>query len=120
MREPITWHGIPMVRHRWSVTGLVNIVLLQWFFLRLNVATSTEDSGRVVGIGILFPVLPLSGWSSSFRPERPRQIWFWAVYHDTPIYGVFTFRRPPPPEEEPEDFVLGTDEVGPDDLERQP
>lgn len=45
--------------------GMLNFVVLQWFFLRL--ARVREPAGAVVGYTWLVGVVPLTGWWSDYR-----------------------------------------------------
>lgn len=97
--KPIVWRGLPMMGQKFSILALLNMVLLQWLFLRLNVARRTETE-QVCGVGVLFPVLPLTGWSSRFIPKKPLQIWFWASDAGPPVFGIFVYGRIPQAEAE--------------------
>jgi len=46
--------------------GWLNIIVLQWLFVRLYYAES--DSGSVENYGIIFPIVPLTGWWSDYLP----------------------------------------------------
>lgn len=48
----------------WSPLGAFNQLVLQWLFMRLYYI---EDYGRVTGWGVLYWVVPLSGWSTPYR-----------------------------------------------------
>lgn len=57
--------------------GLLNLLVLQWFFVR--VACKSQD-GKVESYGIVGPVLPLTGWGSvDFIPSRPDYLEIWRV-----------------------------------------
>lgn len=43
-----------------SWVGWLNILLLQWFFVRLQV--SVDDDGTVLAYHIIGWILPLTGW----------------------------------------------------------
>ena len=47
-----------------SWLGLLNGVVLQWFFIRLFKA---ESKGVVKYWGILYFIVPLTGWGSKFK-----------------------------------------------------
>ena len=48
--------------------GWLNIIVLQWLFVRLFYATNDQD--EVVNYGFIFPVLPLTGWWSDYIPAK--------------------------------------------------
>lgn len=52
--------------------GWLNFLLLQWFGVRLMWWFMRADDKR---IGLLFPVVPLTGWWTDFRPRDPRRWW---------------------------------------------
>lgn len=44
---------------------LLNLLLLQWFFVRLYRAIDIK-TGRTVGFGLLLGIVPLTGWWSRY------------------------------------------------------
>lgn len=51
----------------------VNFIFIQWFFIRI--CCYVNDEGIKDGYGILFPVVPLTGWwSSSYIPKSQKNI----------------------------------------------
>jgi hypothetical protein len=51
----------------WSWVGVVNFLILQWFFVRLYGTVFIEDSGReVMVLSTIGPVVPLTGWWNDF------------------------------------------------------
>lgn len=56
--------------------GWLNFLVLQWFGFRL---CRCEENGRIVALGVIAPVLPLTGWWSDCIPggEVPRACMFW-------------------------------------------
>jgi hypothetical protein len=55
----------------YSLFGWINILLLQWLFIRA-VAVCDRDR-NLVGVGILYFVLPITGWFSGYIPRSPRR-----------------------------------------------
>ncbi len=51
--------------------GLINIILIQWLFFRIAKEWDT-DNGKTLSYGILFPVIPLTGWKSKYIPNNPK------------------------------------------------
>lgn len=49
--------------------GWLNIVLLQWFWLRLQ---GSIDNDRPTQWQIITPVAPLTGWRSNYWPKNRR------------------------------------------------
>lgn len=47
----------------YSWLGILNMLLLQWFFIRLQL---TCDKGEIVSWKIIGPVVPLTGWWSKY------------------------------------------------------
>jgi len=47
-----------------SYIGWLNIILVQFLFIRIFWTEETEgqNKNKIVGYGILFPVIPLTGW----------------------------------------------------------
>jgi hypothetical protein len=62
-----------------SRLGWWNWVICQWFFFRI--CQFCDDFDNVSGYGILFPIIPLTGWdspiSSDFYPKKFRRIRLW-------------------------------------------
>ncbi len=54
----------------YSWIGILNQLIFQWFFIRLNayIDSNTQD---IVGLGIVFPVIPLTGWWGRYIPRKP-------------------------------------------------
>ena len=52
----------------YSWVGIINIVILQWMFVRLRVTTDSAENIRK--LDIIGPILPLTGWRSDY-------VWLW-------------------------------------------
>ena len=78
MQNKITVAKILMLRIRGErVLFWLNVLIFQWFFVRLWYSYA-EDSNDTLGqLGFLFPILPLTGWSSSFIPVWYKTISVW-------------------------------------------
>lgn len=55
---------------------LINAFALQWLGVRLALATSLKN-GELVGVYIIGPVLPCSGWFGVYVPANPRTFALW-------------------------------------------
>lgn len=51
---------------------LVNFILVQWFFIRI--CRFLDNDGVQTHWGFLFPVVPLTGWWSSYIPDSRKSI----------------------------------------------
>jgi hypothetical protein len=51
-----------------SWIGWLNIIVMQWLFVRLFYIQ--EDNGQISGYGILFPIFPLTGWWNGYFPKK--------------------------------------------------
>lgn len=60
-----------------SWVGVLNMLLLQWFGLRLWMRAETE-SKQVIEVALLWPVVPLTGWADEYRPSKPKRIRIWS------------------------------------------
>lgn len=60
-----------------SWVGALNMALLQWLFIRLELTTEDEAPQDVSRVAVLFPVVPLTGWQSEYVPLRPRRFTLW-------------------------------------------
>jgi|WetSurMetagenome_2_1015567.scaffolds.fasta_scaffold1166172_1 hypothetical protein len=49
----------------YSWIGLLNMILLQWSFWRLQL-TIDKKTGIVTGIRMIGPIMPLTGWWSKY------------------------------------------------------
>ncbi len=55
-----------------SLLGVLNIILLQWFFVRLEGVLYHD--GRKTTYQIIGPIVPLTGWWSKYiRLQSPRE-----------------------------------------------
>lgn len=52
-----------------TLLKFVNIVFCQWFFIRLA-KTQNVKTGETIGWGVMFPIVPLTGWFSDYVPRR--------------------------------------------------
>jgi hypothetical protein len=79
MRNKTTVAQILMMRIRGElVLGWLNMLLFQWFCVRLWYSYNTADNSKTLDqLGVLFPILPLTGWSSAFKPNWYRTISVW-------------------------------------------
>lgn len=50
----------------------INFFIIQWFFIRI--CRFLDDDGIQTHWGILFPVVPLTGWWSSYIPNNQKSI----------------------------------------------
>lgn len=48
--------------------GWLNIIVLQWLFVRFYYAEN--EQGRIEGWGLLFPIVPLTGWWNDYVPQK--------------------------------------------------
>ncbi len=51
-----------------SKLGYLNVIVCQWLFFR--VAAVQMPDGEVLQYRVLFPILPLTGWWTSYFPRR--------------------------------------------------
>ena len=57
---------------KWLET--LNYYFLQWFFIRLYYEHYDDDITETpVAWGILFPIVPMTGWNSEFAPGKYRK-----------------------------------------------
>jgi hypothetical protein len=52
----------------YSWIGWLNIVILQWFFVRLFY--SENEQGNIENYGFIFPIVPLTGWWGDYFPHK--------------------------------------------------
>jgi len=52
----------------YSWIGWLNIIILQWFFVRLFYLEN--DRGNVENYGFMFPIVPLIGWWGNYFPHK--------------------------------------------------
>ena len=48
--------------------GWLNIIILQWFFIRLYYIEN--DQNIIENYGIMFPIVPLTGWWNNYFPTK--------------------------------------------------
>lgn len=48
--------------------GQTNKYICQWLFFRIF--KHCDSNGKVLNYGILFPVLPLTGWKNDYKPKN--------------------------------------------------
>jgi len=53
----------------YSWIGWLNIILLQWLFIRLQVNID-NDTNEIVKFRIIGPIFPLTGWNSPYTWVR--------------------------------------------------
>lgn len=63
-----------------SWVGILNILLIQWFFIRLEVCLDDGWNRNIIGFNILGFVVPVSGWRTTgdyifLGRERRFKIW---------------------------------------------
>ena len=54
-----------------SFFGWLNWYIFQWMFFRVFKEydkTSTGGQGKLMSVGILFPIIPKTGWDTMYRP----------------------------------------------------
>lgn len=56
----------------YSWVGWLNIIILQWFFIRLYYSVNEQNS--IECYGFLFPIVPLTGWWSDYVPQKPWKV----------------------------------------------
>lgn len=62
----------------YSWFGILNQLLLQWFFVRLQVACDSDDPElNIIRLDLIAPVVPLTGWWSDYIPQRHATICIW-------------------------------------------
>lgn len=54
--------------------GILNQLVLQWFFVRLQVTVVGKDDPTVGSVKLIGFILPLTGWWSNY-------VWVWKVMH---------------------------------------
>lgn len=56
--------------------GWLNIIVLQWFFIRLYYVEATQNSAEsyIERYGFMFPIIPLTGWWSDYIPRN-----YWSI-----------------------------------------
>jgi hypothetical protein len=47
---------------------ILNYFILQWFFIRL--AKRIDENKGIIGYSLLYPIIPLSGWTTPFKPLK--------------------------------------------------
>lgn len=59
----------------YSWIGILNQLLLQWFFIRLEASLDNAKDRRIVALRIIGPILPLTGWWSKYiwLTKQPRK-----------------------------------------------
>jgi len=65
-----------------SFIELINIVLLQWFFVRLTKHFKKNHDGKYTkfdSISLQYWVVPMSGWTNKFKylNKNPRFFYLW-------------------------------------------
>lgn len=57
----------------WSKLKIFNMFFFQWLFMR---AFKIVEDDRMIAAGIMFPVVPLTGWGFRFLPDYvPNKEW---------------------------------------------
>lgn len=55
-----------------TILKLVNTFICQWFFFRIaRIGNTINNTYIQTHWGILYPVIPLSGWGCSYIPNQP-------------------------------------------------
>jgi hypothetical protein len=52
--------------------GWLNTFILQWFFVRLYYVENEQNV--VQSYGLIFPIVPLTGWWSDYIPRKYRNV----------------------------------------------
>lgn len=52
----------------YSCIGWLNIIILQWFFVRLYYVENEQNN--IKNYGFIFPIVPLTGWWSDYFPHE--------------------------------------------------
>lgn len=59
-----------------SWVGWLNVLILQWFFVRLQGAFDEHEDGTTATYwALILPVIPLTGWWSNYVPGTRREVW---------------------------------------------
>ncbi len=69
----------PLIGNK-SWLGLLNIILLQWFFIRLEAEVDNAQDRNILSLNILAFVVPVTGWRTTGQyifvgPMRRWNIW---------------------------------------------
>jgi hypothetical protein len=65
-----SWLGRRPDKMPHSFIGWLNFLVLQWIGLRI-VRILDNDSGKLIGLGWIWPVAPITGWWSDYWPPNP-------------------------------------------------
>lgn len=60
-----------------TVVGWFNMLILQWFCVRLAYSVDPKPNDGSVGFGFLYPIVPLTGWRGRYAPASYRNAWVW-------------------------------------------
>jgi hypothetical protein len=71
-----------MSKHMWrmrrvlglSWIGWLNTLVLQWFWVRLQLTIERDGGSTTSSFQLLLPVAPLTGWWSDYWPSRRREL----------------------------------------------
>ena len=50
----------------YSWVGILNQLLLQWLFVRLQVEVENVSDRTILGVAIIYPIWPLTGWWNDY------------------------------------------------------
>ena len=52
--------------------GVINKFIVQWFFIRI--CKFLDDSDKITHYGIIFPIVPLTGWGKPYKPTNYKSV----------------------------------------------
>jgi hypothetical protein len=55
-----------------TLIGWLNIIILQWFFVRLYYVEN--DQNVIERCGLIYPIVPLTGWWGNYVPRKYRSV----------------------------------------------
>ena len=62
----------------YSWLGFLNLLIVQWFFVRIQACVDTDDHGHIFELELIGFILPLTGWWGKYvrlGPKRYLKIW---------------------------------------------
>ena len=64
----------------YSIFNLLNLILLQWLFFRV-VAQINPVTSEITKIGLIYPVVPLTGIWTRYLPKKIYRTWIYKLKH---------------------------------------
>jgi hypothetical protein len=75
------------MREKMTKLEFLNRYFFQWLFLRIGAGYNTKTK-QLLFVGLMFPVIPRSGWTGRFKPAKPKiyPLWVRKSPAPSPVY----------------------------------